>query len=183
MNSYAGFWIRTKAFLLDYLIILVYLIVLTLIFLLINQASDISRSLFASRISAQISGFLLVTVPISLYFAIGESSVHRGTWGKRRLHLAVAAAQGRRQGADGTLPSAAVVVNTSSRRVRRSRPGRVQISPQTHRVIRSWNPRVKSLARASARSTCASPRMWRLAASPAAEASESQGRESPAARV
>ncbi len=98
MNSYAGFWIRTKAFVLDYLIILVYLIVLTVIFLLIDQASDISRSLFASRISAQISGFLLVTVPISLYFAIGESSVHRGTWGKRRLHLAVTDQNGNRVG-------------------------------------------------------------------------------------
>ena len=33
-------------------------------------------------------------------------------------------------------------------RVRRSRPGRVQISPQAYRVMRSWKSRVKSVVRA-----------------------------------
>lgn len=96
MNSYAGFWIRTKAFSFDYLAILIYLIVLTAVFLLINQASNLIQLLFASRISAQVSGFLLVTFPISLYFAAGESSIRRATWGKQRLKLTVTDQNGNR---------------------------------------------------------------------------------------
>ena len=89
MNSYAGFWIRTKAFALDYFVVLAYMIFLAAIFLLVGQASSFFLQLFATRISAQPSGFLLLTLPISLYFAISESSIRRGTWGKQRMNLAV----------------------------------------------------------------------------------------------
>ena len=54
-------------------------------------------------------------------------------------------------------PSAAVMAMTSIRRVRWSRPGRAQIVPHANRVISSWNSRVKSVADAMLRSTCASP--------------------------
>jgi uncharacterized RDD family membrane protein YckC len=37
-----------------------------------------------------VSGFLLVTFPITMYFAIGESSTRQATWGKQRLGLKVA---------------------------------------------------------------------------------------------
>ena len=87
--SYAGFWKRIKAFAFDYLVILIYLMGLTGIFMVINQTSNFAQRLFASRISAQVSGFLLVTLPISLYFAMSESSKHRATWGKQRLRLSV----------------------------------------------------------------------------------------------
>ena len=90
MNRYAGFWKRAGAFALDYIIILLYLLILGLIFFLINNSLvDATSWLFADRARAQLSGFLLVTLPVTLYFALSESSPQRATWGKRRLGLQV----------------------------------------------------------------------------------------------
>jgi len=98
MKTYAGFWQRAKAFALDYLVILGYLIALTLLFLIVNRFSNGLPRLFASRIQAQVSVFLLVTFPVTLYFAIGEASVRQATWGKQRLGLKVADRDGSRIG-------------------------------------------------------------------------------------
>ena len=89
MKIYTGFWQRVKAFALDYFIILVYLSAITLLFLIINRFANGSGWLFAGRIQAQVTGFLLLTLPIALYFAITESSTRQGTWGKQRLGLKV----------------------------------------------------------------------------------------------
>jgi len=85
MNSFANLWQRISAFLLDYLILALYLAILSAIFFMFPNAS----SLFDSRIKAQMFGFLFVTLPITLYFAISESSKKQGTWGKTRLSLKV----------------------------------------------------------------------------------------------
>ena len=45
--------------------------------------------LFSNPISAEMSGFALITLPISLYFALSEASSSRATWGKRKRHLRV----------------------------------------------------------------------------------------------
>lgn len=89
MKVYAGFWERTKAFAFDYIFILGYLIAMTALFLLLNALFGLIQWLFADRVWAQVSAFLVVTLPITLYFAIGESSVRQGTWGKQRLGLKV----------------------------------------------------------------------------------------------
>jgi uncharacterized RDD family membrane protein YckC len=89
MNRYAGFWKRAGAFALDYIIILLYLLILGLIGFLINSLGGTFSWLFADRIRAQLSGFLLITLPVTLYFALGESSPQRATWGKKRLGLQV----------------------------------------------------------------------------------------------
>jgi len=89
MNRYAGFWNRAGAFALDYIVILLYLLILGLIGFLINSLGGTFSWLFADRIRAQLSGFLLVTLPVTLYFALSESSPQRATWGKRRLGLQV----------------------------------------------------------------------------------------------
>ena len=89
LKSYAGFWQRAKAFALDYFIILGYLILITLLFLIVNRFTSGLQWLFASRIQAQATVFLIVTLPVVLYFAIGESSVRQGTWGKQRLGLKI----------------------------------------------------------------------------------------------
>ena len=99
MNSFANLWQRISAFLLDYLILTVYLAVLSAIFFVNPNAS----SLFDSRIKAQLFGFLLVTFPITLYFAISESSKKQGTWGKSRLSLKVTNREGNRIGFGKTL--------------------------------------------------------------------------------
>jgi uncharacterized RDD family membrane protein YckC len=88
--SYAGFWRRSLAFALDYLIIAAYLVLLGLISLMANLASPgLLAALFANQLSAHVTGFLLMTLPVILYFALLESSSWQATWGKRRLDLRV----------------------------------------------------------------------------------------------
>ena len=98
VKTYAGFWKRVGAFALDYIIILSYLLGLFFISLLINTLFDASQWLFADRIRAQFVAFLLVTLPITLYFAVSESSPRQGTWGKGRLKIKVAGRDGNRVG-------------------------------------------------------------------------------------
>jgi uncharacterized RDD family membrane protein YckC len=96
MKSFAGFWQRVKAFSLDYVILLIYLAVILGLNLLVSALSTSFRSLFSNRILAQMIGFLMVTLPITLYFAINESSPRQATWGKRRLGIRVTDSNGMR---------------------------------------------------------------------------------------
>ena len=93
---YAGFWQRVKAFALDYVIILFYLAGITLLSLLINSLFSVNEWLFSDRIRAQLIGFFLITLPVALYFAFGESSVQQATWGKKRAGLIVTDPNGAR---------------------------------------------------------------------------------------
>lgn len=86
---YAGFWPRVGAFALDYVIILVYLVALTLFSFLMNLLFSVNQWLFSDRIRAQVTGFLFITLPVSLYFVVSESSIRQATWGKQRLGLKV----------------------------------------------------------------------------------------------
>lgn len=88
-RTHAGFWLRVKAFAFDYLIISLFLIFILLLFLALNSIFQIDQVLFTNRVSAQISAFLTVTLPITLYFATGESSAKQATWGKQRAGLKV----------------------------------------------------------------------------------------------
>lgn len=83
LTTYA--WRRTVAFFLDCLLIAVYLGVLSVVFLALPAATAI----FADRATAQLSGFLLVTLPAALYFAFSESSSMQASWGKARNALRV----------------------------------------------------------------------------------------------
>lgn len=96
MRTYAGFWQRVKAFAFDYFIILGYLIVITLFFLLLRQVPGAVEWLFADRVRAQATVILILTIPVSLYFAFGEASVQQGTWGKQRVGLKVIDKNGNR---------------------------------------------------------------------------------------
>jgi uncharacterized RDD family membrane protein YckC len=89
VRRYAGFWRRLGAFTLDYLIILGYLLGITLLSFLANTLFGVHQWLFADRIRAQAVGFLLVTLPVTLYFAISESSPQQATWGKQYLKLKI----------------------------------------------------------------------------------------------
>lgn len=89
MKTYAGFWKRAGAFALDYILILGYLVGIALLSLLVNTFFGTSQWLFADRVRAQFVAFLIVTLPVTLYFAISESSPSQATWGKRRLKLKV----------------------------------------------------------------------------------------------
>jgi uncharacterized RDD family membrane protein YckC len=96
VNNRAGFWQRVAAFALDYIILVGYLLGLALLSLLANNLFGANRWLFADRIRAQVAGFLLVTLPVTLYFAIAEASPRQATWGKQRMKLKVADSYGHR---------------------------------------------------------------------------------------
>lgn len=100
---YAGFGQRVKAFALDYVIILFYLATIILISLLFNSPFwvnhwhfTITHWLFANHVRAQMTGFFLITLPVSLYFALSESSNQQSTWGKKRMGLMVTDSNGAR---------------------------------------------------------------------------------------
>jgi uncharacterized RDD family membrane protein YckC len=52
--------------------------------------------LFGSALSGQAAGFLTLTLPVSLYFILSESSPRQATWGKRKRGLKVVDPQGER---------------------------------------------------------------------------------------
>jgi uncharacterized RDD family membrane protein YckC len=85
VKIYAGFWQRAGAFLWDYLIIVCYLMIITILFILTHA----SEWLFTNRTQAQLSAFLFVTLPVILYFSILESSAGQATWGKNKTGLKV----------------------------------------------------------------------------------------------
>lgn len=86
----AGLPIRSGAFALDYLLIAVYLIVIVGLGALLRLiAPSVAATLFGGPLIGELSGFLALTLPISLYFVLGEASPAAATWGKRRLGLRV----------------------------------------------------------------------------------------------
>ena len=83
----ATFIMRFKAFMLDYLLIFAYLVVLAIFNILIFPSV---QSLFnGSLVLAQFTGFLMVTLPVSLYFIISDSVIGRQSFGKRRMGIKV----------------------------------------------------------------------------------------------
>ncbi len=98
MKTYAGFWRRFGAFALDYILILGYLLAVVALSLFATSVSGASQWLFADRIRAQLVAFFIVTLPVTLYFVISESSQRQATWGKGRLKLRVATHDGNRIG-------------------------------------------------------------------------------------
>ncbi|MGP4068667.1 RDD family protein [Halobacillus sp. B29] len=95
--SFSLFKTRLYAFLLDYLIIVLYGV------LVVGGISFILRStitpLFShSPVTAQWTGFLLITLPVSLYFVIAEQSIWQGTVGKRMMGVRVVDQAGKRIG-------------------------------------------------------------------------------------
>ncbi len=80
---------RVGAFLLDYLIIAAYLILLVIVSvgLGFGPLRSAFRALFADPNSSEFSAFLLLVLPIILYFALFEHSSWQATWGKRKMGL------------------------------------------------------------------------------------------------
>ncbi len=91
MHEYpAGLGLRLKAFLLDYIVIAVYLVVLVGVSVAIRAvAPSFAGSLMRTQYSGEAVGFLTVTAPVSLYFLLFEASSSQATLGKRRIRLKV----------------------------------------------------------------------------------------------
>jgi uncharacterized RDD family membrane protein YckC len=93
----ASLWQRVKAFAFDYLLIAGYLILIVGLGVGVNVTLPrVSQTLFANRVSGQVISFLLVTLPVILYYALLESSPQQATWGKRKIGLRVIETEGAR---------------------------------------------------------------------------------------
>jgi uncharacterized RDD family membrane protein YckC len=90
---------RAAAFALDYLPIAGYLALLTAVGAGLGWAfPEWMARAFGQAARAQAIGFVLVTLPVGLYFALSEASRRQATWGKRRLGLVVVGPGGGRLG-------------------------------------------------------------------------------------
>ena len=71
----ATVWARIKAFALDYIVIAGYLILVIALGVWMNYAGPLFiQTLFMDRVTGQFVSFLLVTLPVTLYFALSESA-------------------------------------------------------------------------------------------------------------
>lgn len=83
--------LRIEAFLLDYIIIAAYigLLIATSFLLRLGPLRKTFRKLFANPNSSELTSFLLLVLPVILYFALSESSLWQATWGKRKMGIRV----------------------------------------------------------------------------------------------
>jgi uncharacterized RDD family membrane protein YckC len=95
--SNAPFKLRIYAFLLDYLVIVLYGILVVGIISFAFK-SYITPLFSSSPVTAELTGLLMMTIPVSLYFIFSESSKWQGTLGKRKLGLYVVDGEGKRIG-------------------------------------------------------------------------------------
>lgn len=97
--------LRIRAFLWDYLILLGYIAALTAVSIGLSATvlGDRWESLFASPVRADLMAFLLLVLPVMLYFTLAEASSRNATWGKRRVGLEVVDTAGRSVGAGRAL--------------------------------------------------------------------------------
>lgn len=81
----AGFLLRFKAFLIDYILILGYGAVL-LIFnvFLFPQVQNLFKE---SMWLAQFTGFVMVTLPVSIYFIVSDFVFHGQSFGKKKIGI------------------------------------------------------------------------------------------------
>jgi uncharacterized RDD family membrane protein YckC len=86
---------RAYAFMFDFLIIVGYILILLVIGVGINFLSG-GLALLTSPIAMNVVAFVVLVLPVILYFALQESSPQQATWGKRRAKIRVTTVQGAR---------------------------------------------------------------------------------------
>ena len=96
----AGVKSRFTGALFDYIIIFIYMVFLTGLFMILQlePLSFIPRTLFATPISGQISVICMLTIPVILYFSFCESSRFQQTFGKCKADLRVISTDGTKLG-------------------------------------------------------------------------------------
>jgi uncharacterized RDD family membrane protein YckC len=105
----AGLLVRAAAFGLDYLVIAAWILVVVGLGLGFRAvAPDAAAAVFSTPLLGQLFGFLVLTLPVTLYFALSERTPAGGTWGKRRLRLRVATRDGARIGLGRSLARSAL---------------------------------------------------------------------------
>lgn len=93
--DYVGLGRRLLAFAYDYILIAIYIGVLAGIALFAPPVNRLFSALFADAMTSDLAAFVLLILPVILYFGISEGSAQASTWGKRRAGLRVVAKDGR----------------------------------------------------------------------------------------
>ncbi len=100
MSSLVGaeMWLRIKAFLYDYLLILGYLAVLLAVgvFLRLGPLAERWSELLSTPGRQDLLAFATTVLPVVTYFVLCEASATAGTWGKKRVGLRVVGLDGER---------------------------------------------------------------------------------------
>lgn len=92
---------RIIAFLWDYVIISGYIILLIGVSFLIRP---LLTPLFTTNpLTAEVTGFLFITLPVYLYFAVCEGAASHATWGKRKVGVMVTGINGQSIGLGSSL--------------------------------------------------------------------------------
>ncbi|CAG7642782.1 hypothetical protein PAESOLCIP111_04383 [Paenibacillus solanacearum] len=92
---------RFIAFLWDYVIIAGYIVLLVCVSFFIRP---LLIPLFTTNpLMAETTGFLFITLPVYLYFALCEGSKSNATWGKRKMGIVVTGTQGQPTGLGSSL--------------------------------------------------------------------------------
>lgn len=94
LPSPAGLSRRIAAFGFDYLLMLAYMALLATISLVISGWSPKGAPFSPERYDLGV--FLVLVLPVILYFALMEASAGQATWGKRRMGLMVVSTDGAR---------------------------------------------------------------------------------------
>ena len=89
----ATFLIRSKAFLIDYILIFAYLALLVMINVFLFPS--VQELFQGSLIKAQLVGFLMVTLPVSIYFILSDSVFGGRSFGKKKMGIQVVGANGK----------------------------------------------------------------------------------------
>lgn len=92
---FAGLKQRVLASMVDFLIIAGYILILLIIGVGIYFLSG-GKTLLASPIAMNVLAFVILVLPVILYFALQESSPQQATCGKRRAKIRVVTVQGAR---------------------------------------------------------------------------------------
>ena len=96
-EAYAGLWPRALAFGVDYIVIAAHLVLLVAAGVALRAlAPGLAGALFGNPYAGELTGFVLITLPVTLYFALGDASARQGTWGKHKLGLRVQRLDGQR---------------------------------------------------------------------------------------
>ena len=89
----ASFLQRMKAFLIDYLFILCYIAFLLVVSLFLFP--PIRQLFLGPQWLAQLGGFLLLTLPVALYFIISDSTIGGQSFGKSKMGIKVVGINGK----------------------------------------------------------------------------------------
>ncbi|MFS0576840.1 RDD family protein [Sporosarcina sp. 179-K 3D1 HS] len=79
--------LRFKAFMIDYILIFVYLVALFLVSVFLFPS--LQQLFTGSLVAAQFAGFVMVTLPVSLYFIISDSVIGGQSFGKKKMRIRV----------------------------------------------------------------------------------------------